>query len=154
MANRIDDSLKQIINDKESIKVISTLTPNGEVHSAVKQSLHIDDQDRLIYLEFFEKSQTNINLVHSIWYDKTLSITVVTHESRSFIIKGKPVCTRVFGKEYEKYYVQAEKENPENDLVAVYYIEPEEVYEQTFEVSSKLHKEKYPLYVHLDKYAD
>lgn len=154
MAKLINDQLKNIINDTDTIKVISTLTPAGEVHAAVKQSLRIDDQGRLLYLEFFEKSQTNIDLVNSIWYDKSLVITLITGDGKSFLIHGKPVRTRVFGKEYEKYYSEAESADPENDLVAVYYIEPEEIKEQTFEVSRKLHKEKYPLYVHLDKYAD
>ena len=154
MAKLIDDQLKDIINDKDTIKVLSTLTPEGKVHAAVKQSLRVDEQGRLLYLEFFEKSQTNIDLVNSIWYDKSLVITLVTKERKSFLIKGKPVLTRVAGREYEKYYVEAEAADPENDLVAIYYIEPEEINEQTFEVSRRIHKEKYPLYVHLDKFAD
>jgi hypothetical protein len=145
--------LKNIISDENSLKVIATLSPEGVVHAAVKQSVSVDENGQLIYLEFFEKSQTNINMVNSIWYDKDIAITVVSPDKRSFVIKGKPVRTRVFGKEYEKYYVLAEQQNKENDLVAVYYIEPYEIYEQTFAVQQKLHREKYPLYAHLDKYA-
>ena len=153
MALEIGKELKDIILNETSLKIIATISPEGEVHSAVKQSLTVDEEGRLIYLEFFEKSQTNVNMVYSIWNDKKISITIVGSDKRSFVIKGKPVRTRVFGKEYEKYYRLAEERNKDNDLVAVYYIEPEEVYEQTYKYQQSQHKEKYPLYVHLDKYA-
>ena len=154
MAVEISQDLVEVLRNDSTLKVIATLSPQGEVHSAVKQSLTVDENGQIIYLEFFEKSQTNINLVNSIWFDKKISITAVTADRRSFLIKGKPVRTRVFGKEFEKYYKQSEEGNRDNDLVAVYYIEPEEIYEQTYQVQQKIHKEKYPLYVHLDKYAD
>ena len=154
MAVEISQKLAEVLRNDSTLKVIATLSPQGEVHSAVKQSLTVDENGQIIYLEFFEKSQTNINLVNSIWFDKKISITAVTADRRSFLIKGKPVRTRVFEKEFEKYYKQSEEGNRDNDLVAVYYIEPEEIYEQTYQVQQKIHKEKYPLYVHLDKYAD
>lgn len=150
---QISNELKEIILDEKTIKIIASLSPEGEVHSAVKQSLSFDEQGQLIYLEFFEKSQTNINMVNSIWFDKNISITAVTKDGRSFLIKGKPVRTRVFGHEYEKYYKLAEEKSEDNDLVAIYYIQPQEVYEQSFSVQKIQHREKYPLYVHLDKYA-
>ena len=39
-------------------------------------------------------------------------------------------------------------------IVAVYYIQPLEYYEQTYSVQQAQHKQKFPLYVHLDKYAE
>lgn len=39
-------------------------------------------------------------------------------------------------------------------IVAVYYIQPLEYYEQTYSVRQAQHKQKFPLYVHLDKYAE
>ncbi|MBQ8296945.1 MAG: hypothetical protein IJX77_04100 [Ruminococcus sp.] len=154
MSVKINGTLRNILSDKSTIKLLATLTPEGEVHSAVKQSIFADEDGNIVYLEFFEKSQTNIDLVNSIWFDKTVSITAVTPERKSWYIKGKPVRTRVFGKEYEAFYRQAEENNPNNDLVAVYYIEPLEIYEQTYDVQQAKHKEKFPLYAHLDKYAD
>lgn len=153
MSVKISEELKNILSEESTIKVLSTLTPQGEVHSAVKQSLFADESGNLIYLEYFEKSQTNVDLVNSIWFDKDVSITAVTADRRSFFIKGKPYKTKLFGKEFEKYYAEAEAADPDNDLVAVYLIKPLEVYEQTFTVQRAEHKEKYPLYVHLDKFS-
>lgn len=39
-------------------------------------------------------------------------------------------------------------------IVAVYYIQPLEYYEQIYSVQQAQHKQKFPLYVHLDKYAE
>ena len=154
MSVTISEELRQILSEDSTLKVLATLTPQGEVHSAVKQSVFADDEGNIVYLEFFEKSQTNIDMVNSIWFEKTVSITAVAKDGTGFFIKGKPVRTRIFGKEYEKFYIEAEKKNPENDLVAVYYIQPLEIYEQSFEVKQAEHKERHPLYVHLDKYAE
>ncbi len=154
MRIKVNEELKKILSDDSTIKLLATLTPEGEVHSAVKQSIFADEDGNLVYLEFFEKSQTNIDLVNSIWFDKTVSITAVTSDRKSWFIKGKPIRTRVFGKEYEKFYRQAEERDPDNDLVAVYYIKPLEIYEQTYPVQQAQHKAKFPLYVHLDKYAE
>lgn len=154
MAAEIKQRLKEILSYASTVKVIATISHDGEVHSAVKQSLFADENGNIVYLEFFEKSQTNINLVNSIWFDKNVSITAVTPDGESWFIKGKTVRTRVSGKEYEKYYKLAEEGDKENDLVAVYYIEPLEIYEQTFKVQREEHKKKYPLYAHLDKYAE
>ena len=153
MSVKISEELKNSLSDDSTIKVLATLTPQGEVHSAVKQSLFADENGNIVYLEFFEKSQTNVDLVNSIWFDNTVSITAITEDRRSFFIKGRPYKTKVSGKEFEKYYAEADAADPENDLVAVYFIEPLEVYEQTFSVQRREHKEKYPLYVHLDKFS-
>lgn len=153
MAIEISEELKNILSDGGTVKVLASLTPDGAVHSAVKESIFADDNGNIVYLEYFEKSQTNIDLVNSIWFDKEISITAVTSDKRAFFIKGKPVRTRVFGREFEKYYREAGANDPENDLVAVYYIEPTQIYEQTFAVQRAEHKAKYPLYVHLDKFA-
>ncbi len=154
MSLEISKELKDIISKEDTIKVIASISPQGEVHSAVKQSVTVDENGQLIYLEFFEKSQTNINMVNSIWFDKNISVTIISADNRSFVIKGKTIRSRVFGKEFEKYYRIYEEREKDNDLVAVYYIEPLEIYEQTFAVQKAQHKEKYPLYVHLDKYAE
>lgn len=154
MAVEITQELKDILSDDGTIKVLASLTPQGEVHSAVKQSIFADDNGNIVYLEFFEKSQTNIDLVNSIWFDKTVSITAVTPEKRSFYIKGRPYKTKVFDKVFEEFYRKADEADKENDLNAVYYIEPLEIYEQTFTVQRAAHKAKYPLYAHLDKYSD
>ncbi len=154
MSIKISAELQKVLADEKTIKVLSTLPPEGEVHAAVKQSLFVDETGNLVYLEFFEKSQTNIDLVNSIWFDKNVSIMAVTADQKSWFILGKPVRTRVFGKEYEYFYRKAEASNPNNDLVAVYYIQPLEYYEQTYSVQQAQHKQKFPLYVHLDKYAE
>lgn len=151
MSAEISDELKQIILDRNTVKTIASISNEGVVHVAVKESLFADDKGNIVYLEFFEKSQTNKNLVYSIWFDKTVAINVLAKDKRSFIIKGRPYKSLVHGNEYEKYYRAADEADPENDLTAVYYIEPTEIYEQTFALRRFEERERHPLYAHLDK---
>jgi hypothetical protein len=153
MSAVINDELKQIIADSDTVKTLASLGKDGSVHIAVKESLFVDENGQVVYLEFFEKSQTNKNLVYAIWFEKSVAINILSKDKRSFIIKGKPYKSLVHGSEYERYYREADAADSENDLVAVYYIDPTEVYEQTFAVRRAEEKAKHPLYVHLDKLA-
>lgn len=153
MSVEISEELKRIIYDRDTVKTLSSVNAEGIPHIAVKESLFVNDEGKIVYFEFFEKSQTNKNLIYSLWYDKKVAINILSKDKRSFLIKGVPYKSLVHGREFEKYYTIADKADPENDLTAIYYIEPTEVYEQTFDVRRSEEKLKHPLYVHLDKLA-
>lgn len=152
MAVEISQEIRELFNDKSNIKVLATSDEHGVPHVTVKESLFISDDGQIVYLEMLEKSVTNRNMTHSLWFERPVAVNVVS-KNRSFQIKGVPVKTLIAGREYEKYYIEAEKINPENDLTAVYFIEPTEVREETYEVRFAEEKKKHPLYVHLDKLA-
>jgi hypothetical protein len=149
----ISQEIRDIFKDKESIKILATSDENGIPHAVAKGSLFVDDNGDVVYLELLEKTISGRNLTHSLWFDRTVAVTVISKDRKSFQIKGIPYRTLISGKEYEKYYVEAEKFNPENDLAAVYYIRPTEVREETYSVRLKQQRERHPLYQHLDKIA-
>ncbi|MBR1866854.1 MAG: pyridoxamine 5'-phosphate oxidase family protein [Lachnospiraceae bacterium] len=148
MAVEISRELQEILNDPQSIKVLATTDPEGRPHVVFKGSLHVNEDGYLEYLEFIESSQTNKNMVHSIWFHKTVAINV-KHEKQSFQIEAVPYRALIAGKEFEKRYNQVRREKG-IDLSTVWLMEPLEIVEETFE-KRRLEEEKaHPILKHLD----
>jgi hypothetical protein len=153
MAIELSQEIKDAIADKDSIKVIATISRQGVPHVVAKGSITVTEDGKIRYWELLESSQTNKNVTYALWFDKTVAINVITKDRRSYQIKGIPRKSLVAGHEYEEAYVAAQNRNQENDLAAVYYIEPVEVIEESYPVRQKEEREKHPLYIHLDKLA-
>ena len=153
MAVEISQEVKDIISDKDTIKVIASVDLDGNPHVVAKGSISVNKEGKIIYLELLESSRTNKNLIGSLWFNKKVAINIISKDKRSFQIKGIPVKTLVAGHVYEEYYKQAQERNKDNDLAAVYIIEPEEVIEETYSVRKEIEEKKHPLYIHLDRLA-
>lgn len=152
MAVEINDELREIIADKESIKMLASVDSEGNPHVVAKGSINLsEDGKQLVYMELLEGSKTNKNLTAAIWFNKKVAVNVISKERKSYQIKGTPVKTVIAGKVFEEYYIKAEERNPENNLAALYYIDIEEVIDESYPVRLKEEREKHPLYVHLDK---
>lgn len=153
MAVAISQEVKEIILDKDTIKVLASVDLDGNPHVVAKGSLSVNDEGKIVYLELLESSKTNKNLIGSLWFEKKVAINVISKDRRSFQIKGKPIKTLVAGRVYEEYYKKAQEKNKDNDLAAVYFIEPEEVIEETYFARKEIEGKKHPLYIHLDRLA-
>lgn len=152
MVELINDELKEIIADKDSIKVLASVDTEGNPHVVAKGSIALsEDGKQLVYMELLEGSKTNKNLTAAIWFNNKVAVNVISKERKSYQIKGTPVKTVIAGKVFEEYYIKAEERNPENNLAALYYIDIEEVINESYPVRLKEEREKHPLYVHLDK---
>ena len=149
----ISEELKSGISDPESIKVLATKNRNGEVHVAAKGSISLTEDGSIRYLELLESSQTNKNLTYALWFDQKVAINIITKDRRSYQIKGIPRRALVFGREFEEYYKTVVEKDPENDLAAVYFIEPVEVREESYSVRREEQRKEHPLYLHLDRVA-
>ncbi len=151
MAIKIKEELKEILADEDTIKVIASVDLEGKPHVVVKGSISLNENNQIRYLEFLENSRTNKNLLASLWFDKTLAITVLSKDRRSFQIKGRPIRTSIAGREFEEEYKKAQERHPDNDLSAIYYIDVDEIIEETYSVRRAEESKKNPLYVHLDR---
>lgn len=152
MVELINDELKEIIADKDSIKVLASVDTEGNPHVVAKGSIALsEDGKQLVYMELLEGSRTNKNLTAAIWFNNKVAVNVISKERKSYQIKGTPVKTVIAGKVFEEYYIKAEERNPENNLAALYYIDIEEVINESYPVRLKEEREKHPLYIHLDK---
>ena len=147
----LNKELVEIINDKETLKSVATVSREGIPHVAYKGSLHVEE-DKIVFYDLIQSSQINKNLVHAIWFDGKVAINLLSKDKRSFLIIGKPVKSVTAGQAFEKIYVALqEKKGVEVDLSAIWYIEPLSVREETYTARRKEEEEKYPYIRHLDR---
>lgn len=147
------DLVKQI-NSKSSTKVLSTKDKDGIVHSVFKDSISVDDDGNIRFLEYLETSQTNKNLTYAIWYDQTVSILIRSEEDNSFQIKGIPRKVLIAGKEFEKYYREVIDEDDVLDLSGVWIIEPTEFRNENLRERAIQERKEYPIVGHMDRDID
>jgi hypothetical protein len=146
----IDDELKNIINDKNSLKVIASESADGELHVVYKQSLHATDDGQLEFYEIMESSQNNKNMVNSIWFDKPIALNILSSDRRSFEIKALAVKAYVAGTYFEEKYREV-TDNGHYDLSTVWRLEPLEVKEKTYAVRVLEEEANHPHFRHLDQ---
>jgi hypothetical protein len=149
---KLPKKVVNLINDPESIKVIATADEEGNPHIAFKDNLTVLDDGNLAFGEEFEGSQTNVNLVRSIWFKKDVELTVRDKNGTTFQIKGKPYRFVHAGPLFKKFYLaEREKRGPDSELAGIWIITPEEVRDETYEVRKKEEDEKHPFFRHFDR---
>ncbi len=146
----ISTELKDVINDKETLKVIATTDENGNPHIAFKGTLHVEDED-LVFYDLLQSSQINKNLVSSIWFGRKVAINILSKDKRSFLITAKPKKSITAGRKFEEAYVSLKDRNPDGDLNAIWYFEPETVEEKTFAYRKAKEEKEFPILKHLDR---
>lgn len=151
MAIKLQDKIIKLINDKDTIKVLSTVDKDNVPHTVFKSFLKVDDSGNIIYLELIESSITNNNMVNSIWFKKKVSITIKSKNNESYQIKGVPVKAEISGQLFKKYYKFVKENIEDGDLSTVWVIEPEEIRNETYSYRKKQEEEKHPLLIHLDR---
>lgn len=153
MAIKLTDDVVEAINNPNSIKVLASVDRHGNIHNVCKGSIMTTDEGQIKFWELLESSQSNKNLTYALWFNKEVSINVITEDRRSYQIKGIPRKNLNAGREYEENYVKAQEKNAKNDLAAVYYIEPTNIQEESYLVRLEEEQKKHPLYIHLDRVA-
>ncbi|MCR4895744.1 MAG: hypothetical protein K5891_03095 [Lachnospiraceae bacterium] len=146
----ISRELADIINDKESLKVIATTDAQGNPHVVFKGTLHTEGQD-LVFYDLLQSSQVNKNLVSSIWFGRKVAINILAKDKRSFLITAKPRRSVTAGRVFEEVYASLKDRNPDGDLNAIWYLEPEHIEEKTFAVRRAEEEAAFPILKHLDR---
>ncbi len=153
MAVDITEKLAALLGKADTVKILVTTDEEGAPHAVVKDSLRLDEQHRLIYLELLESSRTNKNMVRSIWFNRAVAVAVAGANGESYQIKGKPVKAIVSGPLFRKYYQQIREQCDDADLAAVWVIEPENIIDQSFPVRRRQEEASHPYFKHLDRLA-
>lgn len=149
---KLPKEVADIISDPESIKILTTVDEEGNPHVAFKDDLTVLDDGNLAFGEEFEGSQTNVNLVRSIWFDKNVELTVRDKSGTTFQIVGKPYRYAHSGPLFKKFYMaEREKRGSDSELAGVWIITPEKVRNETYEVRKKEEDEKHPFFRHFDR---
>lgn len=153
MAIQLAKEVIELLNDKETVKVLATTDEKGVPHAVIKQTFGVGEDGNLTYLELLESSQTNKNLVRSIWFNRKVAVTLKGKDGVSYQIKGKPVRAIISGLEFQKHYVSIRERLGDVDLASVWVIEPEEVINQSYQVRKAHEEATRPYFKHLDRLA-
>lgn len=151
MAFELTEEIKNIINDKNTIAVVSAIGKNGNPYSAVSSKLEIRKDSRLGFYSLLETSQIQKNLVYSIWFDKEVSISLISKDGRNFQIYAKPYQALIAGREFEVAYEQSLVEFGEDtDLSTVWLLDVVSAKESTYKVAKEIEKREHPYLGHYD----
>ena len=150
----LHEGVAALLRDPEAIKVLGTADENGVPHVVRKGSLTLLDDGNVAYGEALDSSQTNKNMVRSIWFDKTVSITVIKGDV-SYQIKGRPYKCVITGPLFHEFLLRARRrKGPDADVQSVWIITPDEVRVQTSAVRREEEATRRPYFNrHLDRDA-
>lgn len=151
MALQISEELKDILSRKDTIAVVSAVGKDGTPYSEVSRKLTIWNDNQIAFYEYLESSQLQKNLVYSIWFNKEVSISLITGDGRNYVLKGKLYQALIAGHIFEREYIQAQEEFGDNtDLSTVWLIDVISWSEETYEVAKKKEEAEHPYLMHMD----
>jgi hypothetical protein len=152
MSFTLSPEAARAIRSKDSIKVLATIGREGVPHAVIKDSITLRDDGIIAFYELIETSQTQKNLVYSIWFNKPAAITVLTQDGKSYQVKGIPRKTVIAGQGFLDAYADVQKNiGSDIDLSAVWLIAPSEEREQTFLVRREIEESEHPYEIHVDR---
>jgi hypothetical protein len=148
----LTERMQALLQDQLVPKVLATADQQGQPYVVRDDSLTANDKGQLVYLELIETSQTNINLVNSIWFKRKVAVQL-SKDDEAYLITGYPVYSIISGPVFEHYYRLARERNPDFDLSTVWIIEPDEISEDTYAARKSKERAGHPLVMHLDRLA-
>lgn len=136
----------------DSLKILSTVDTKGCPHIVIDNTISVNEESELIYLELLETSRSNSNLTNSLWFKKAVTVHVKKGE-KEYAIQGIPKYSIISGSVFEKYYREALANDPSADLSTVWVIQPTKIINESFEYKKAREKAEHPLVMHLDHLA-
>lgn len=153
MSIELSQDVIDLLNSRDTIKVLATVDGEGVPHAVFKESLHLGADGRIHSLELIESSTTGRNLVGSIWFDRKVSILLRGPDQRSVQIKGRVLKYDISGPLFLHHYKAVREALGDVDLAGVWIIEPDQVTEQSFGQRRAAEEAAHPHFIHLDRIA-
>jgi len=141
-----------LLNNGDTVKILVTVDDGGTPHPVVKNSLR-NEGDAITYIEFLESSRTNRFMTKSLWFNKVISILILTPDGKSWEITALPVRAIVNGKIFQRYYEEAINKYDGLDIATVWVLQPLEIREGTLQKRVAEESQNRPYFLHLDKLA-
>lgn len=151
MAITLPDEVIRLFKSNDTKKVLATVDKNGVPNVAFKDSIDVNGDGYIEVTELLETSQTNRNLTYSLWFDKTVAVSVWDEGGAAYEVIGIPYKVHISGPLFEQKYKEYLALNPINDISGIWQIKPVQVRDQTYATRKKEQDEKYPIIGHLDK---
>jgi predicted pyridoxine 5'-phosphate oxidase superfamily flavin-nucleotide-binding protein len=141
----------ELLKDRSTLKVLATTDAQGNPHAVTKGSLTVLD-GFLVYREALESSQTNANVLGSLWFDKRVAVLIVGNNGHAYQIKGSPHRYVINGPLFKQHYLEArDRHGLDSDIAGVWLIIPEEIRNETFSARKVEEDKKHPFLRHLDR---
>ncbi|TCS80094.1 hypothetical protein [Pectinatus cerevisiiphilus] len=148
----LDSQIRELLQKESTIKILSTIDENNQIHTVTKDSLQIYN-DNLLYLEYLESSTTNRNMTFSMWFKNSVTVLIVAENKISYQIKVTPLKCIISGPIFQNFYTETLKKHNNTDLAAVWLLEPDKVINETLSIRQKEESIKRPYFKHLDRLA-
>ena len=148
----INNKLKALFEDKETIKIVSNQGEDGVINSTPKGSLEITGEEELSYVEILESSRSYKNSVYSIWFDKPVSVLIIGKNRETFLLTASIERIHTCGELFEKYYSRY-KEIRGFDIAGVVRLKITEIRELDLTALIEQQKVEHPFFVHYDSIA-
>ena len=144
----ISQALKELIADKETLKIVSNQNADGIINSTPKGSLEVTGENELTYVEILESSRSYKNSVYSIWFDKPVSVLIIGKNRETWLLQGKIQRILTCGSAFEEYYRCYKKRD--FDIAAAVRIDVTEIRELKLSDLIAKQKEEHPFFSHYD----
>jgi hypothetical protein len=141
-----------LLNNEDTVKILVTVDDVGTPHPVVKNSLR-NEGGTITYIEFLESSRTNRYMTKSLWFNKSVSILILTPDEKSWEITALPARAIVNGKIFQRYYEEAQKKYDGLDIATVWILQPLEIREGTLQKRVAEESQNRPYFLHLDRLA-
>jgi hypothetical protein len=130
---KLPEEIIDVLKDPATIKFLVTNDENNVPHIVYKQSLTALDADFIAYMEFLETSNTQKNMLRSLWGKKIISIGIFNPKTNlSYQIKGEPYKFLEDGPIWDQFLEKVWREMPDVDPAGVWIIKPKEVINHNF----------------------
>lgn len=147
----LNRDLIDLINKRNTIKILATTDEDGLARAEWKEYLTVNEEGKLQYLELLETARSYKNFVRSLWFDKNISITLLGENQESYLIIGKPEKIHISGELFEEQYIYIREELGDVDLAAVCVIEPISIFDTTLAKRIQSQDSDKPIFRHLDR---
>lgn len=154
MGLKLSKELKEAMENKVQYKTIVTIGKEGKLQAQKVHTLYVTETETLLYPEYLESSQTNKNLIYSLWFNQEVVFLIEDAEASTYEVRGIPRNAIIEGAYFEEEYrkVQAVFDG-RFDLSTIWEIEIISVKDITLEKCARKEQEAYPMIQHLDRIA-
>src|ERR1035438_1642509 len=87
----LDARLIELAGDPAATKAIATTDPHGVPHIAPAPWLRLTDEGEFVHPELHLASISNQNLMHSLWFNRMIAISIAGQKLQQWHITGIPV---------------------------------------------------------------
>ena len=146
----MENEVINLLEQKDTVKVIATVSKEGIPHVVTRRCLHAEG-DLLVFYEQLQSSQTNRDLVYSIWFHKQVSVLLLGADGSRFTVEAVPEKSITAGREFEEVYNRLRSHSDRADLNAIWYLKPHKIDKSDYLTLKQREEVEFPMLAHLDQ---